>query len=112
MRSLESRQWVSGYRNYQVADTTVVLVAAVAGKNLRITSLSFGVTVTAAQAVAVEGTDGTDVLQIPISAAVGSLFGFGPLFSGVALSAGAGLQISTSGAGVAGNVTFEGYYDS
>lgn len=111
MKAQSSRQWVSGNFLLQVATGTTVLIAATAGKILRITFCSFTTTTSAAQTVTLESTGGVDLFTTPVSPAVGIPYEFGPLFSGVALPIGEGLQVNVSAAGNAGNIVYEGYYD-
>lgn len=111
MRAQTSRQWIIGNFLVQVGTVTTVLIPAVAGKILRITSCWFTATITAAQTATLEATGGTDLFSTPVSPAIGVPYGFGPLFAGIALPIGEGLQVNLSAAGLAGNIVYEGYYD-
>lgn len=111
MRSPEARQWIVGNFAVQVGTITTVLIPAVADKILRITYCWFSATTTAAQTATLESTGGVDLFMTPVSPVVGVPYGFGPLFTGIALPAGEGLQLNLSAAGLAGNLIYEGYYD-
>lgn len=111
MKANEGRQWVCVAVNLPSGSASATIIPDVAGKRLYVTSISYSVGISAAQAVILE-SNGAVVTLLSLTASPTGSGGWGaPLFRGVALPLGVGVVATAGGAG--NQITFivEGYYE-
>jgi hypothetical protein len=91
----------------------VAAITGVPNKILRLVTCQYDQSTSAAQTLAVESTGGVDVIRLAASTPVGH-YGFSNLIEGFAVPgvlAGEGLQITVSGAGNAGTLYLQYYWE-